>query len=80
MPYKPVSEGHPEGWYNYFLVRPRGIDQRTSQNWVPTVVQFADGQYYAPDNELKPLYFGQNEPRDSPFRTELEWRELPDHD
>lgn len=68
----------PTGWGNFFLVRPNGIHPGRGRPYLPTVVQYFDGKFYLPDNELEPVYFGQDEPEGHPLRAELEWMPLPE--
>lgn len=83
--YKPMKAGgHPTDFYNYFLVRPRGIDvNRTGKPWIPTVVQEFDGELYASGNELKPLQWSRDNTDMSKgcsskiAEVDLEWCELP---
>lgn len=67
----------PDGFHEFFLIRPKGIDPRTGKHWIPTIVQRSGKDFYSPDNEIEPLYFGQNEAEDHPLKTELEWTDLP---
>lgn len=73
--WKPIDTC-PTGWGNFFLVRPKGL--HTTTGFTPTVVQCCDSQFYKPENELEPVYFGQNEPDNHPLKTELEWCLLPE--
>lgn len=69
----------PTGWHKFFLVRPLGIHPGSGEKYLPTVVQYVDGEFYGPMDELTPIYFGQNEPIDSEFRCKgFEWCHLPD--
>lgn len=61
--------------YEFFLVRPQGLHR--GKPWYPTIVQRVDGEFYTSDNELEPIYFGQNEADDHPMKTTLEWRHFP---
>lgn len=75
--WRPIGDGAPDGWQNYFLVRPTGWNPCSGKSWIPTVVQRVEGKFYTPDNEIEPIDFGQDEPLDSPLRTTLEWHSLP---
>lgn len=70
-------ESAPTGWHNYFFIRPTGLYLASGKPFLPTIVQQVDGQFYESDNELDPVYFGQDEPEDSPFKQNLEWRPIP---
>lgn len=72
-----TMDSAPSGWKNYFFVRPKGLHPGFGEPFLPTLVQQVEGQFYAPDNELDPLYFGQDEPDDNPFKAVLEWRPIP---
>jgi hypothetical protein len=67
----------PSGWKRYFLVRPKGLHPALDIPPIPSVVQRFEGEFYGVENEIEPMYWGQNEPDDSPFKTTLEWRPLP---
>jgi hypothetical protein len=67
----------PSEAYEFFLVRPKGIHPGNGKPFHPTIVQRIDGDLYTSDNELDPIYFGQNEADDHPLKTALEWKPLP---
>lgn len=67
----------PSEAYEFFLVRPQGNHPGRGGIFHPTIVQRIDGKFYTSDNELDPIYFGQDEPDDSPMKTTLEWKPLP---
>lgn len=62
---------------DFFLVRPRGLHSSRGKPFLPTIVQRIDGEFYTCDNEIDPVYFGQNEADDHPLKTTLEWQPLP---
>lgn len=70
-------ENAPSEAYEFFLVRPQGTHPGRGGAFHPTIVQRIDGKFYTSDNELDPIYFGQDEPDDSPLKTTLEWKPLP---
>lgn len=70
-------ENAPTKAHEYFLVRPRGLHPGKGQPFLPTIVQRIDGEFYTTDNELEPVYFGQDESEDHPLKTTLEWKPLP---
>jgi hypothetical protein len=70
-------ENAPSEAYDFFLVRPQGNHPGRGGPFHPTIVQRIDGKFYTSDNELDPIYFGQDEPDDSPMKTTLEWKPLP---
>jgi hypothetical protein len=70
-------ENAPSEAYEFFLVRPQGTHPGRGGIFHPTIVQRIDGKFYTSDNELDPIYFGQDEPDDSPMKTTLEWKPLP---
>ncbi|QOG20435.1 hypothetical protein [Bradyrhizobium sp. SEMIA] len=70
-------ENAPSEAYEFFLVRPRCLHPAKGKPFHPTIVQRIDGEFYTSDNELEPIYFGQNEDDDHPLKTTLEWKPLP---
>jgi hypothetical protein len=76
--WQPIDSTTPTGWGNYFMVRVKGEDPRRGKLWLPSIVQRVDDKYYVAENELTPVYFGQDEPENSPFYVELEWRPIPE--
>ncbi len=67
----------PSGHEKYFFVRPVGMHPAYGQPYLPTLVFREEGKFYTSENHLDPVYFGQDEPEDSPLRTTLEWTFLP---
>lgn len=63
--------------YEYFFVRPVGFHPATGKRYLPSVVHRINGRLYAPDNEIEPLYFGEDEPDNHPLYQMLEWRPIP---
>lgn len=76
-PWRDDFENAPTEMHEYFLVRPKGIHPGRGGLFLPTIVQRIDGEFYATDNEVDPIYFGQNEADDHPLKTTLEWQPLP---
>lgn len=63
--------------YEFFLVRPKGLHPARGMVFHPTIVQRIDGKFYTAENELEPIYFGQDEADDHPLKATLEWRHFP---
>lgn len=80
--YKPFTKNsdHPTGQGNFFLVRPRGINPRFGEKYVPTVVQSIGGELYSSFNEIEPIMYGKTGPHADPYHSDcdLEWMELPE--
>jgi hypothetical protein len=75
--FKPIDDSTPEGWGNFFLIRPVGNWQDGPKKFHPTIVQRVEGKFYTSMNELDPIYFGQDESPGDPGYSELEWAPMP---
>lgn len=62
-------ETAPTGWYNFFLIRPVGLHPKYEKPYIPSVVQQIETKFFAVDDEITSVFFGN---------AELEWHELPE--
>jgi len=81
--YQPMGN-HPTEPYNFFLVRPRGINERHNAPWLPTAVFEEGGELFTEGNEIDPLIWCKggevrNGPTSKISEADLEWCPLPHH-
>jgi len=69
-------------WYQFFLVRPKGLHPASGKKFTALVVQYGDGHLYTPDNEVEPIIYSHKDdvmtPSNDPFECNLEWMEIPE--